>query len=125
MKAGINIWRALRDITDVHPAWARVAALPAGRYLESDLPRPITRKLDVGTLTGTKEFDETQVGCGNVFIIYVLIHSFNQAIVLKVAHPTHDAHHHNITFVTLHQVVFPLFMYLLMYFQLLTYLCIS
>lgn len=79
MKAGINIWRALRDITDVHPAWARVAALPAGRYLESDLPRPITRKLDVGTLTGTKEFDETQVGCGILFAdAHVLNPSFIQ-----------------------------------------------
>jgi hypothetical protein len=25
MKAGINIWRALRDIKDVHPAWACVS----------------------------------------------------------------------------------------------------
>lgn len=58
MKAGINIWRALRDITDVHPAWAHVAER---RYTEADLPRPITRKEDVGTLTGTKEFDDAQV----------------------------------------------------------------
>jgi hypothetical protein len=58
MKAGINIWRALRDIKDVHPAWACVAQQ---RYTEADLPRPITRKEDVGTLTGTKEFDERQV----------------------------------------------------------------
>jgi hypothetical protein len=58
MKAGINIWRALRDIKDVHPAWACVAEQ---RYTEADLPRPITRKEDVGTLTGTKEFDERQV----------------------------------------------------------------
>jgi 3-ketoacyl-CoA synthase len=57
MKAGINIWRALKDITDVHPAWAQVANK---RYTEADLPRPITRKEDVGTLTGTKEFDDTQ-----------------------------------------------------------------
>eukprot|EP00775_Hariotina_reticulata_P002866 gene2866-3158_t len=57
MKAGINIWRALRDIKDVHPAWAHVAEQ---RYTEADLPRPISRKEDVGTLTGTKEFDETQ-----------------------------------------------------------------
>jgi hypothetical protein len=49
MKAGIIIWKALRDIHDVHPAWAHVA----GRgYTEADLPRPITRKDDVGTLTG-------------------------------------------------------------------------
>jgi hypothetical protein len=58
MKAGINIWRALRDIKDVHPAWACVAEQ---RYTEADLPRPITRKEDVGTLTGTKEDDERQV----------------------------------------------------------------
>ncbi|WIA36536.1 hypothetical protein OEZ86_007829 [Tetradesmus obliquus] len=57
MKAGINIWRALRDVKDVHPAWACVAET---RYTEADLPRPITRKEDVGTLTGTKEFDESQ-----------------------------------------------------------------
>eukprot|EP00879_Flechtneria_rotunda_P003637 GHRR01003874.1.p1 GENE.GHRR01003874.1~~GHRR01003874.1.p1 ORF type:complete len:440 (+),score=135.99 GHRR01003874.1:1261-2580(+) len=57
MKAGINIWRALRDIKDVHPAWAHVAEC---RYTEADLPRPITRREDVGTLTGTKEFDDTQ-----------------------------------------------------------------
>ncbi len=57
MKAGISIWRALRDIKDVHPAWAHVAER---RYTEADLPRPITRKEDVGTLTGTKEFDESQ-----------------------------------------------------------------
>lgn len=63
MKAGINIWRALRDIKDVHPAWACVAER---RYTEADLPRPITRKEDVGTLTGTKEFDESQVCGGSV-----------------------------------------------------------
>jgi hypothetical protein len=59
MKAGVNIWRALRDIKDVHPAWACVAEQ---RYTEANLPRPITRKEDVGTLTGTKEFDDSQVG---------------------------------------------------------------
>jgi hypothetical protein len=57
MKAGINIWRALHDIKDVHPAWAHVAKR---RYTEDDLPRPISRKEDVGTLTGTKEVDEAQ-----------------------------------------------------------------
>lgn len=57
MKAGINIWRALRDIKDVHPAWRHVAERA---YTEDDLPRPITRKEDVFTLTGTREFDDSQ-----------------------------------------------------------------
>jgi hypothetical protein len=31
------------------------------RYTEADLPRPITRKEVVGTLTCTREFDDHQV----------------------------------------------------------------
>lgn len=57
MKAGINIWRALRDVTDVHPAWAHVADKP---YTEADLPRPITTDRDVGTLTGMRAVDDAQ-----------------------------------------------------------------
>lgn len=37
-QAGVNIWRALRDVRDVHPAWRHVAHKP---ITEADLPRPI------------------------------------------------------------------------------------
>jgi 3-ketoacyl-CoA synthase len=41
MKAGVNVWRAQKDVKETHPAWRHIAAL--GRALrESDLPRPIT-----------------------------------------------------------------------------------
>lgn len=30
------------------------------RYTEADLPRPITRKEDIGTLTGIKEYEKEQ-----------------------------------------------------------------
>jgi 3-ketoacyl-CoA synthase len=39
MKAGVNIWRALKDNHIVHPAWRHVANKPV---TEADLPRPIT-----------------------------------------------------------------------------------
>ncbi|KAI8477402.1 MAG: FAE1/Type III polyketide synthase-like protein-domain-containing protein [Monoraphidium minutum] len=39
MKAGVNIWRAMRDIRTIHPAWRHVAHRP---ITEADLPRPIT-----------------------------------------------------------------------------------
>jgi len=39
MKAGVGYWRALRDIHDVHPAWAHWNGRPMA---ESDLPRPIS-----------------------------------------------------------------------------------
>lgn len=39
MKAGVNVWRAMRDIKNVHPAWRHVANKPV---TEADLPRPIT-----------------------------------------------------------------------------------
>lgn len=35
MKGGVNVWQALRDTRDVHPAWARVEA----PYTEHDMPR--------------------------------------------------------------------------------------
>eukprot|EP00877_Chromochloris_zofingiensis_P011287 jgi/Chrzof1/6411/Cz18g09190.t1_LCKAS6 len=38
MKAGINIWRALRDTSYTHPAWAHLNGTP---YSASDMPRPI------------------------------------------------------------------------------------
>eukprot|EP00877_Chromochloris_zofingiensis_P011289 jgi/Chrzof1/6413/Cz18g09230.t1_LCKAS7 len=38
MKAGINIWRALRDTSYTHPAWAHLNGTP---YSPSDMPRPI------------------------------------------------------------------------------------
>ncbi|GBF90942.1 hypothetical protein Rsub_03797 [Raphidocelis subcapitata] len=38
MKAGINVWRALREVKNVHPAWRHVAHAPV---TEADLPRPI------------------------------------------------------------------------------------
>ncbi|KAF8069577.1 KCS2 [Scenedesmus sp. PABB004] len=38
MKAGVNVWRALRDNGAVHPAWRHLAAAP---LTEADLPRAI------------------------------------------------------------------------------------
>ena len=38
-QAGVNIWRALRDVKAVHPAWRHVAHRP---ITEADLPRPIS-----------------------------------------------------------------------------------
>jgi 3-ketoacyl-CoA synthase len=38
MKGGVNVWRALRDLSDVHPAWRHCAGRP---YVEADLPRRI------------------------------------------------------------------------------------
>lgn len=38
-QAGVNIWRANRDITTTHPAWRHVAGRPV---TEADLPRPIS-----------------------------------------------------------------------------------
>lgn len=39
MKSGVGYWRALRDIHDVHPAWAHWSGRP---MTEDDLPRPIS-----------------------------------------------------------------------------------
>lgn len=39
MKAGVNIWRALRDVQDTHTAWAH---LNGKAVTEADLPRPIS-----------------------------------------------------------------------------------
>lgn len=39
MKSGVGYWRALRDIHDVHPAWAHWNGRP---MTEDDLPRPIS-----------------------------------------------------------------------------------
>ncbi len=38
MKAGVNVWRALRDIKTVHGAWRHVANAP---YTAADMPRSI------------------------------------------------------------------------------------
>lgn len=38
MKAGINVWLALRNNSTVHKAWRHLAAQP---LTEADLPRPI------------------------------------------------------------------------------------
>jgi hypothetical protein len=38
-QAGVNIWRALRDVRAIHPAWRHVAHCP---ITEADLPRPIS-----------------------------------------------------------------------------------
>jgi len=38
MKGGVNVYRALRDLSDVHPAWRHCAGAP---YAEADLPRRI------------------------------------------------------------------------------------
>jgi hypothetical protein len=38
MEAGVNIWRALRDIRCVHPTWRHLAGKP---LTEADLPRGI------------------------------------------------------------------------------------
>jgi hypothetical protein len=39
MEAGVNIWRALRNNSTTHPAWAHLKHAP---LTESDLPRAIT-----------------------------------------------------------------------------------
>lgn len=39
MKAGVNIWRALRDVNCTHNAWAH---LHGKAVIEADLPRPIS-----------------------------------------------------------------------------------
>jgi hypothetical protein len=39
MKSGVAYWRALRDIRDIHPAWAHLSGIPLKEY---DLPRPIS-----------------------------------------------------------------------------------
>lgn len=39
MKAGVNVWRALRDVKYTHGAWAH---LEGKAVTEADLPRPIT-----------------------------------------------------------------------------------
>jgi 3-ketoacyl-CoA synthase len=38
MKAGVAVWKALRDVKDVHPAWRHLAGNP---LTEADLPRAI------------------------------------------------------------------------------------
>jgi 3-ketoacyl-CoA synthase len=43
MKAGVNVWKALRDINSVHPAWAHRVNRP---YIESELPRPVLNDKD-------------------------------------------------------------------------------
>jgi hypothetical protein len=37
MKGGVNVWRALRDTKDLHPAWMHIDR----PYREEDLPRRI------------------------------------------------------------------------------------
>jgi hypothetical protein len=39
MKSGVAFWRALRDISDIHPCWAHLNGIP---LKEQDLPRPIS-----------------------------------------------------------------------------------
>jgi hypothetical protein len=38
VKAGVNVWRACRDINETHPAWAHLNGVAVR---EEDLPRPI------------------------------------------------------------------------------------
>lgn len=38
-QAGVNVWRALRDTSSIHPAWRHIAGKPV---TEADLPRPIS-----------------------------------------------------------------------------------
>jgi 3-ketoacyl-CoA synthase len=49
MKAGVVVWRAVRDVRDVHRCWAHLGGVPYG---EEDMPRPVTV---AATLTGLKE----------------------------------------------------------------------
>jgi len=49
MKAGVNVWRAIRDVRAIHPAWRHVAHKPV---TEADLPRPITSAADAGANIG-------------------------------------------------------------------------
>jgi 3-ketoacyl-CoA synthase len=41
MKAGVNVWRALRNINPVHPAWEKYADKPMA---PENLPRPIDKE---------------------------------------------------------------------------------
>lgn len=38
MKVGVNAWRALRDVRELHPSWEHLAGRP---LTEDDLPRNI------------------------------------------------------------------------------------
>ena len=58
MKAGVNVWRALRDVRSVHPAWRHVAGRP---LTEADLPRPVTDPpppAAAATARGERQHDE-------------------------------------------------------------------
>ena len=38
VKAGVNVWKALRDIQEPHPAWQHLQGVPV---TEADLPLPL------------------------------------------------------------------------------------
>jgi hypothetical protein len=38
VKAGVNVWKALRDIQEPHPAWEHLEGVPV---TEADLPLPL------------------------------------------------------------------------------------
>lgn len=38
VKAGVNVWKALRDIQEEHPAWEHLQGVPV---TEEDLPLPL------------------------------------------------------------------------------------
>ena len=38
VKAGVNVWKALRDIQEPHPAWQHLQGVPV---TEADLPKPL------------------------------------------------------------------------------------
>jgi hypothetical protein len=38
VKAGVNIWKALRNIQEPHPAWEHLNGVPV---TEADLPKPL------------------------------------------------------------------------------------
>lgn len=62
MKAGVNIWRAVRDVNCTHTAWAH---LNGRAVTEADLPRPISdpscRVAGISKAADMPSFDISQV----------------------------------------------------------------
>lgn len=61
MKGGINIWRALRDVHTLHPAWEHLAGNP---ITEADLPRSI--RAAAITLSGESKPDQVAAAAAPV-----------------------------------------------------------
>lgn len=57
IKAGINIWKALRDIHDNHPAWVHLNGTP---LTDADLPRSLVTSHQAAVHAGMKKINEEQ-----------------------------------------------------------------